>query len=118
MLDRPIGDYLKLIDVITLWTGETAEIANLDANLARLKKIVPTSRILLGCYTAQYDKNRTPMWLPLPVPAMKQQCEVALRWLREGQIEGIIIYGNFFDLGWDSVEWARQWIQKVGDTKF
>jgi hypothetical protein len=117
MLNLPIVEYLKPIDVITLWTGETAQIANLDANLARLKKLVPESRILLGCYTAEYDGKRTPMWLPLPVPAMKHQCEVGLRWLQEGRIEGIIIYGNFFDLGWECVEWAREWIKKVGETK-
>jgi len=117
MLDRPIADYLKLIDVITFWTGETAELANLDRNLTRLEKLAPHSRILLGCYTAEYDKHRTPMWLPLPVPAMQHQCEVGLKWLREGRIEGIIIYGNFFDLGWEAVEWARSWVQKVGETK-
>ena len=117
MLNRPIAEYLRLIDVITLWTGETAEIANLDANLASVKKIIPGSRILLGCYTAEYDKKRTPMWLPLPVPAMKHQCEVGLRGLRDRRIEGIIIYGNFFDLGWDSVEWTREWVRRVGETK-
>jgi hypothetical protein len=116
-LSRPLGEYLKLIDVITLWTGETAELANLDANLTRLEKLAPGSRILLGCYTAEYDRKRTPMWLPLPVSAMQRQCEAGLRWLRDGRIEGIIIYGNFLDLGWDATEWARDWIQKVGDTR-
>src|ERR1039458_9142271 len=33
--DPAIRDYLKLIDVITLWTWETAELANLEANLDR-----------------------------------------------------------------------------------
>jgi len=117
MLNLPIGEYLKLIDVITLWSGETAELANLDQNLTGLEKLAPQSRKLLGCYTAEYDGHRTPMWLPLPVAAMKHQCEVGLRWLREGRIEGIIIYGNFLDLGWESQEWAREWIQKVGDTE-
>jgi hypothetical protein len=117
MLNRPIGEYLKLIDVITFWSGETADLANLDQNLARLEKLAPQSRKLLGCYTAEYDKHRTPKWLPLPVPAMQHQCEVGLKWLREGRIEGIIIYGNFFDLGWEAVEWARSWVQKIGDTR-
>jgi hypothetical protein len=116
MLNRPIGEYLKLIDVITFWTGETAELANLDQNLTRLEKLAPKSRKLLGCYTAEYDKHRTPMWLPLPVPAMKHQCEIGLEWLRQGRIEGIIIYGNFFDLGWEAVEWARGWVESIGDT--
>jgi hypothetical protein len=112
-----IREYLKLIDVITLWTWETAELANLEANLTKLEKLAPNSRKLLGCYTADYDKNRTPWWTPLPVPTMQHQCETGLRWLREGRIEGIIIYGTAMDLNWDSVEWARAWIQKVGETK-
>jgi hypothetical protein len=116
-LDPAISDYLKLIDVVTLWTWETAELTNLEANLAKLERLAPKSRKLLGFYTADYDKNRTPWWTALPVPKMQHQCETGLRWLREGRIEGIIIYGNFMDLNWEAVEWAREWIQKVGETK-
>jgi hypothetical protein len=116
-LDPAISDYLKLIDVVTLWTWETAELANLETNLAKLERLAPKSRKLLGCYTADYDKNRTPWWTALPVPKMQHQCETGLRWLREGRIEGIIIYGNFMDLNWEAVEWAREWIQKIGETK-
>jgi hypothetical protein len=53
----------------------------------------------------------------MPVETMKYQCELGLKWLRDGRIAGIIIYGNFLDFGWESQEWAREWIQKVGDTK-
>lgn len=116
-LDKPIREYLGLIDVITLWTWETAELANLDANLARVQKLAPKSRILLGCFTTNYDANRKPWWAPLPVATMQRQCEFALRCLREKRIEGIVIYGNFFDLGWDCVKWARHWVAQIGDTK-
>ena len=116
-LNLPIADYLKLIDVVTLWTWETAQLANLDANLARLEKMAPKSKKLLGCFTAANDPNATPEWTPLPVSAMQRQCELGLRWLRDGRIDGIIIYGNFMDLNWPAQEWAREWIQKVGDTR-
>jgi hypothetical protein len=116
-LNLPIADYLKLIDVVTLWTGETADTENLDANLTKLEKLAPKSRKLLGCYTAAYDHNRTPMWTPLPVSVMRHQCEEGLRWLRDGRIEGIIIYGNFMDLNWAAQGWTREWIQKIGDTR-
>lgn len=115
-LDLAIGDYLKLIDVVTLWTWETAELANLETNLAKLEKLAPKSRKLLGCYTADYDRKRTPWWTALPVPKMRDQCETGLRWLRQGRIEGIIIYGNFLDLNWEAVDWTRKWIQEIGDT--
>lgn len=116
-LDPAIREYLDLIDVVTLWTWETAELANLEANLAKLEKLAPKSRKLLGCYTAEYDRNRTPWWTALPVPLMQQQCETGLRWLRQGRIDGIIIYGTAMDLGWECVDWAREWIQKVGEQK-
>ena len=47
---------------------------------------------------------------------MKLQCETGLRLLREKRIEGMIFLGNTaMDLGFESVDWARAWIQKVGD---
>ena len=116
-LDPAIRDYLDLIDVVTLWTWETAELANLEANLAKLERLAPKARKLLGCYTADYDRNRTPWWTALPVPLMQKQCETGLRWLREGRIHGIIMYGTAMDLGWECVDWARGWIQRVGETK-
>lgn len=116
-LDPAIRDYLSLIDVVTLWTWETAELENLEANLAKLEKLAPKSRKLLGCYTADYDPKRTPWWTALPVPIMQKQCETGLKWLRQGRIDGIIIYGTAMDLGWESVEWAHEWIRKAGDQK-
>ena len=68
---------------------------------------------MLGCYVVDYPKKQG-----VPVELMKHQCEVGLRWLQQGRIEGIIFLGNtVLDLGFESVEWTRQWIQQVGDTK-
>ncbi len=116
-LDPAIRDYLSLIDVVTLWTWETAELANLEANLAKLEKLAPKARKLLGCYTSEYDRKRTPWWTAMPVPIMQKQCETGLKWLRQGRIDGIIMYGTAMDLGWDSVDWARAWIQRIGEEK-
>ncbi|MCC6392213.1 MAG: hypothetical protein IT167_16555 [Bryobacterales bacterium] len=116
-LDPAIQEYLSLIDVVTLWTWETAQLANLETNLAKLEKLAPKSRKLLGCYTSDYDPKRTPWWTALPVAIMRKQCETGLNWLRQGRIDGIIIYGTAMDLGWESVDWAREWIQKVGDQE-
>jgi hypothetical protein len=116
-LDPVIQEYLKLIDVVTLWTWETAELANLEANLSKLEKLAPHSRKLLGCYTSEYDRNRTPWWIGMPVPLMRKQCETGLRWLKQGRIDGIILYGTAMDLGWESVDWAREWISRIGDEK-
>jgi hypothetical protein len=115
-INANITDYLNQIDVITLWTWETAELENLEANLLKLEKITPKSRKILGCYTTAYHAHHNPGWTALPVPTMRKQCELGLRWLQEGRIEGIMIYGNFLDLGWDVIGWTRDWIDRVGDA--
>jgi hypothetical protein len=112
-LDLPLRDYLELIDVVTLWTGNPAELANLESNLRKAEMLAPKARKMLGCYVVDYSRKEG-----IPVPSMKLQCETGLRWLREGRIEGMIFLGNTtMDLGFESVEWTRQWIQKVGDAK-
>lgn len=40
-----------------------------------------------------------------------------MRWLHQGRIEGIIIYGTVLDVAGDAVEWTREWVRKVGDDK-
>lgn len=112
-LDLPIGDYLKLIDVITLWTWRPEDLVNLEANLTKLEKLAPHSRKMLGCYVVDYNARKS-----LPVAAMQQQCEFGLRGLREKRIEGMIFLGNtVMDLGYEAVGWARDWIEKVGEQK-
>lgn len=111
--ELPIKDYLDLIDVVTVWGFDPEKLVNLEANLERAERLAPKAKKMLGCYVVDYGKKRG-----TPVPSMKLQCETGLRWLREGRIEGIIFLGNTtMDLGFESVEWTRQWIEKVGDTK-
>lgn len=111
--DLPIKDYLDLIDVVTLWGFDPEKLVELEANLERAERLAPKAKKMLGCYVVDYGKKRG-----TPVPSMKLQCETGLRWLREGRIEGIIFLGNTtMDLGFESVEWTRQWIEKVGDTR-
>ena len=53
---------------------------------------------------------------PMPVELMKQQCELALKLLRERRIEGMIFLAtNICDLNLETVNWTRRWIAKVGD---
>jgi len=112
-LELPLQDYLEMIDVLTLWNGNPADLVNLDTHMANVEKLAPKARKMLGCYVVNY-KDKT----GLPVDLMRHQCETGLRWLRQGRIEGIIFLGNTtMDMGFESVEWTRQWIAKVGDEK-
>ncbi len=112
-LNLPLRDYLDLIDVVTLWTGNPDELVNLEANLKKAEAVAPKTRKMLGCYVVDYGRKQG-----TPVPLMKLQCETGLRWLRERRIEGMIFLGNTtMDLGFESVEWTRQWIRSVGTSR-
>ena len=112
-LELPIADYLKLIDVVTLWTWKPEDLKDLEANLKKAESTAPKAKKMLGCYVVDYSRKQG-----VPVESMKLQCETGLRWLKEGRIDGIIFLGNTtMDLGFESVEWTRRWIQQVGDSK-
>lgn len=112
-LDQPISDYMKLVDVITLWTSDPNKLADLETNLKKVETLFPQTRKMLGCYVVDYGRKEG-----TPLPWMQRQCETGLRWLQERRIEGIIFLGNTtMDLGFTSVDWTREWIQKVGPTR-
>ena len=112
-MDLPIRDYLELVDVITLWTSDPTHLEQLEASLTQAEAIAPRAKRMLGCYLVDYGRKEG-----MPVLWMERQCELGLRWLKERRIEGIIFLGNTtMDLGFASVEWTREWIQKVGKTR-
>jgi hypothetical protein len=108
--DLPLGDYLDLIDVVTLWGGPK-DLLHLESNLKRAEASAAKCKRMLGCYLADYHGK-----CGLPVELMKLQCETGLKWLRQGRIEGIIFLGNTtMDLGFASVDWTRKWIEQIAD---
>jgi hypothetical protein len=109
----PIAEYLPLIDVIALWTWRPEDLADLEPNLRKLDQLAPNSKKALGCYFVDYERKAS-----VPVAAMKEQCEAGLKWLQQGQIEAMVFLANTVeDLGFEAVEWTREWIRKVGETK-
>ncbi len=54
----------------------------------------------------------------MTVDRMKHQCELGLRWLHEGRIEGVIfLASNICDMDLPAVAWTREWIKSVGKPK-
>jgi hypothetical protein len=106
-------DYLKLVDVITLWTSDPNRLAHLETNLKKVEALSPQTRKMPGGYVVDYGRKEG-----TPLPWMQRQCETGLRWLQERWIEGIIFLGNTtMDLSFPSVDWTREWIQKVAQTR-
>jgi len=107
----PVGKHLELCDTIAFWTWEASNLVNLEANFARAEQIAPSCRKVLGCYMWDYGIKQ-----PMRLNLMKHQCELGLRWLKEGRIDGMIFLASCIcDLDLETVEWTRQWIQDVSD---
>jgi hypothetical protein len=110
-LDMPADEYLARCDVVTFWNWWASGIGKLEEDLARLEAKAQGKPIMLGCYFTDYGGGRQ-----MPMELMERQCELGLKWLEEGRIEGIIFLGNpMCGMGMESVEWTRQWIAEVGD---
>ena len=112
-LDLPVGPLLEYCDKITLWTWKHQDLAGLDRDFRRLEQLAPKHGKLLGLYMWDFGNKG-----PMPVRWMKHQCELGLKWLREGRVEGLVFLANSVaDLDLEAVEWSRRWIAEVGDQE-
>ena len=112
-LDEAIIPILKDVDIVLFWTWNSTDLKDLESNFRCLKKLLPGIRVILGCYMWDFClPTRT-----IPIELMEHQYRLGLKWLKSGEIEGIIFLGtNIIDKNLESVEWTRQWIKQVGDT--
>lgn len=108
-----VVEYLKLCDVIQLWTWYPEHLGQLAANFEKARNLVPGARMALGLYWWDLVNNR-----PLPLPVMRQQCELGMELLQRGRIEALIFCGSWLcDRGLEAVNWTRQWIRQVGGKR-
>lgn len=104
-------EHLALCDIVSFWTWKAEDLKDLESNFAKMKELAPQSSVLLGCYMWDFGIKK-----PISVDWMKKQCEIGLRWLKEGQIKGMIFLATpICDLELETVEWTRRWIAEVGD---
>jgi len=109
-LNPAIQRHLDLCDVVSFWSWTADELAELPKNFAKYQELVPNKRTLLGIYMWDFGLNK-----PLPMDLMKMQCDLGLKWLKNGTIEGMIfLASNICDMNIEAVEWSKQWITKHG----
>jgi hypothetical protein len=103
--------HVNQVDKVAMWTWRSGDLVNLETNFEKLRRIVHPKPILLGCYLFDYGDNKQ-----MTVDQMKHQCELGLKWLHEGKVEGMIfLASNVCDMGLPSVEWTRKWVKSVGN---
>jgi len=112
-LDLPLAPYLAACDVVTFWTWKPEQVARLEENLARVEALAPDQRKVLGIYLWDYGGGQ-----PMPIACLEHPCRLGLEWLHSGRIDGIIFLASCIcDLELEAVEWARQWIARVGEEQ-
>jgi hypothetical protein len=125
--EPPLADQMKHFDVVVLWTAKSADLRDLEKNLALLEAIKPKNcRIALGIYLwgywdkdpAKADDKSYVMGQPVPLDLMEHQCSLGLKWLKEGRVSDLVILGLAgIDQGIPSAPWMRDWIKQHGDEK-
>ncbi len=104
---------MACIDTLVLWTWNADELPLMEERFARIEGNYPDHKKLLGIYLYDFPNHRS-----VPIALMEHQCETALKWLREGRIDGIVIEANsVMGVGFESELWLRQWIEKVKNTE-
>lgn len=123
----PLVEAMQHFDVLVLWTWKSAELRDLERNLALLESVKPeTARIALGMYLWDYtgiDETRAGqkgycMGMSVPLDLMEHQAALGLRWLKEGRVSDLVILGNpMLDVGLESAHWMRDWIKQAGNEE-
>ncbi|MBR6727064.1 MAG: hypothetical protein IKM08_02620 [Clostridia bacterium] len=97
------------IDTMVLWTWSSEELPLMEERFARIEKNYPDHKKLVDIYIYDFPNHR-----PVPKELMEHQCETALKWLREGRIDGLVIEANStMGVGFESELWLRRWIESV-----
>lgn len=112
-LDYPVKEFVDCCDVISHWTWEAKNLGDLEANLRKVREIVPGKRYYAGVYLWDYGTGN-----PLPDGAMEFQCETARKLIRNGDLEGMIFCSNCVaDLGLKAADELKEWIAIHGDEE-
>lgn len=101
------------IDILTLWTWDSNELPLLPERFAKLEKIFPKQKKMLGIYLYDFLNQKA-----VPDEFMKLQCDFAWSTLREKRIDGIIIEANsVMAIGLPSEAYVRKWIADLRETE-
>lgn len=99
---------MACLDTLMLCTWNADELSLMAERFEHIAHKYPNHKKLVNIYIYDFPNHR-----PVPALLMEHQCETALKWLREGRIDGIVIEANsVMGVGFESELWLRKWIEK------
>jgi hypothetical protein len=108
-LDIPgIDEYIKQLDVISLWTWNAKHLVNREKHIEYFEKNFPGKPIHFGFYLYNFGGPGL-----MPRDKLELQGEMALRLAHEGRIAGIVLLTIHNDP--ETLQWTADWVKRVGD---
>ena len=108
-----IKRHIDQVDVVYFWTWNADHLVDLEKNFKAFRAICPDVRVRLGIYMWNFNSKTT-----VPTELMKHQLDCASRWLKSGEVEGLILHCTpLCDMDLEAVEYSRRWIDKHGEEK-
>jgi hypothetical protein len=110
-LDIPdLDEYLRHADRISFWVWHARELPDLPQAVSRCNRLSGGKPMVLGLYFYDFGENQ-----PMTVKQMEQQVDTGLDLLRSGECEGLcFLSSSVMDVGLETVDWTRRWIQEHG----
>jgi hypothetical protein len=106
-----IKRHIDQVDVVYFWTWNANHLVDLEKNFEAFRAICPDVRVRLGIYMWNFNSKAV-----VPLELMKHQLDCASRWLKSGQVEGLIFHCTpLCDMGLEAVEYSRRWIDEHGE---
>ena len=110
-MDDAKEEYLEHFDGVTYWTWYGQDLEKFEENYAKIRQKCTGKRLLLGCYLYDYGNHKQ-----LTKEQMEFQLNRYAEAIKKGEAEGMILLSNTVaDLGFEAVEFTKQWIAEHGD---
>ena len=108
-----VREFLEVFDVITFWTWYGENLQNLEDNLNKVIADNPGKRFYCGCYLWDYGNGKA-----LTFEQMQHQLDVCYKFIRNGQLAGMIICSNCCaDVGLETVPQLLAWLKEHGSEE-
>jgi hypothetical protein len=112
LLFPAIKPYMRFVDQVSLWIWDGCDINQIEENFLKYRELVPDKPTLLGIYMWDFGGKQE-----LSVELMKKQLDFAYELFMANQIDGLIFHCTpLCNKNLAAVNYARDWIQKNGDT--
>ncbi len=112
-VDAVAPNLIDYIDGLSLWTWRCEDLPQLEERFEAIEKNFPKQKKLLGIYMYDFTSG-----MPVPLELMEHQCELGLKLMQEGRLDGMIFETNsVMGVGLPSEKWLRKWLETAKYTE-